>query len=180
VWNSKPVVAIFGSSQIVDGDKEYEQARTLGRLLARAGLIICNGGYGGAMEATARGASEMEGISIGLTLDAFGARGANPYLTREISNATLFERLAGFVELADAFLALTGGVGTLAEFSIVWNLFQTKQLAPKPFILVGPRWPSIVEHLHENMEIRAKDLKFLHTVATPEEAVEILKDRLGK
>lgn len=180
MWNSKPVVAIFGSSQIIDGDEGYEQARLLGRLLARAGFVICNGGYAGTMEATARGASEMEGISIGLTLKSFGSRDANPFLTREISSATLFERISNFVELAEAFVALSGGVGTLAELFTIWNLLQTHQLGPRPFILVGERWPEIVVCLRDNTEIRDKDLKFLQMVPTPQEAIIILESELAK
>ena len=174
MWNSKPVVAVFGSSQTIDGDAEYQQARLLGRLLARAGFVVCNGGYGGTMEASSRGASEMEGASIGLTVGYFGDREANPFVTREIRNATLFERLANFVGLAEAFVVLRGGVGTLAEFSIIWNLLQVGALGPKPFIFIGVHWPRIVENLRQHMKIRDKDVKLLKFVHTPEEAVEIL------
>jgi uncharacterized protein (TIGR00730 family) len=180
VWNSKPVVAIFGSSQIIDGDGEYEQARLLGRLLARAGFAICNGGYAGAMEASARGASEMDGASIGLTLKAFGKKNGNPFLTREIESDTLFERLSHFVELSEAFVAISGGIGTLAELFTIWNMMQTHQLGPRPFILIGKRWPAIIDHLHQNMEIRDKDIELLQMVSTPEEAVKILGDKMGK
>ncbi len=178
MWNSKPVIAVFGSSQVIDGDAAYEKARLLGRLLARAGLVVLNGGYTGVMEASARGAAETDGVSIGLTLETFRERGANPFLTREICSATLFERMAHFVELAEAFVALTGGVGTLAELFTIWNLMQTRQLGPRPFILIGERWPAIIDHLHRNMEVRERDLDFLRMVATPEEAVKILKDSL--
>ena len=179
MWNSKPVVAVFGSSQIIDGDGAYEQARLLGRLLARAGFVVLNGGYAGVMEASARGASEMEGVSIGLTLEAFGKRSANPFLTREICSATLFERLAHFVELAEAFVAFSGGVGTLAELATIWNLMQTHQIGSRPLILIGCHWPELIEYLHQNTKIRDKDLKFLHMVHTPEEAMEILKNSMG-
>jgi uncharacterized protein (TIGR00730 family) len=180
MWNSKPVVAIFGSSQVIEGDGEYEQARLLGRLLARAGFAICNGGYAGAMEASARGASEMEGASIGFTLRTFGRKSGNPFLTREIESDTLFERLSHFVELAEAFVALPGGIGTLAELFTIWNMLQIRQFAPRPFILLGERWPAVIDHLHQNMEIRGKDLEFLQMIASPEEAVEKLKSQLKR
>jgi uncharacterized protein (TIGR00730 family) len=180
MWNSNPVVGIFGSSQIIEGDGEYEQARLLGRLLARAGFAICNGGYAGAMEASARGASEMDGVSIGLTLKTFGRKGGNPFLTREIESDTLFERLSHFVELSEAFVAVSGGIGTLAELFTVWNMLQIRQFGSRPLILVGERWPAIIDHLHENMEIRGKDIKLLQMVSTPEEAVKILKGQMGK
>jgi len=178
VWNSKPVVAIFGSSRIIEGDGAYEEARLLGRLLARAGFAICNGGYAGTMEATARGASEMEGTCIGLTLKAFGAKNSNPFLAHEIQSATLFERLSHFAELAEAFIVLSGGIGTLAELFTTWNMAQINGLAARPLILVGGDWPEIVDRLRGTTEIRDKDMRFVHFVSTPEEAVETLKEQL--
>ena len=178
MWNSKPVVAIFGSSRIIEGDGAYEEARLLGRLLARAGFVICNGGYAGSMEATARGASEMEGVSIGLTLKAFGARNSNPFLSHEIQSATLFERLSHFAELAEAFIVLSGGIGTLAELFTTWNMAQINGRTAKPIILVGGDWPDIVDRLRGTTEIRDKDMKFLQFVSTPEEAMEALKEQL--
>ena len=174
MWNSKPVVTVFGSSQTIDGDAEYEQARLLGRLLARAGFVVCNGGYGGVMEASSRGASETGGASIGLTVDFFGGREANPFVTREIRNTTLFERLANFVGLSEAFVVLKGGVGTLAEFSTIWNLLQTRAISAKPIIFIGAQWPQIIENLRQDMRIRDKDVKLLRFVSTAEEAVKIL------
>jgi uncharacterized protein (TIGR00730 family) len=178
VWNSKPVISIFGSSQIIDGDEEYRQARLLGRLLAREGFVVCTGGYGGTMEAICRGATEMKGAAIGLTLEVFGDREANPFVTREIRNATLFERLANFTQLSEGFIALRGGVGTLGELSVVWNLMQTHAMASKPFVLLGEFWPKLLADLRRYMRIREKDIKLLHTVATPEEAVEVIKNHL--
>ena len=178
MWNSKPVIGIFGSSQIIDGDEEYQQARLLGRLLAREGFIVCTGGYGGVMEASSRGASEVDGVSIGLTLAAFGDREANPFVTREIKNATLFERLANFVQLSEAFVALRGGVGTLGELSIIWNLMQTHATNSKPFILLGEFWPHVLDNLRRNMKIREKDVRMLHIVSTPEETVQLIKKHL--
>ena len=178
MWNSKPVIAVFGSSQIIEDDAEYQQARLLGRLLAREGYVVCNGGYGGAMEASSRGASEEGGESIGLTLGIFSGGEANPFATKEIKGKTLFERLSNFVGLADAFVTLRGGVGTLGELSIVWNLIQIGGLDSRPFILVGEFWPDVLENLRQNMRIREKDVRLLHIVSTPEEAVRHIKNCL--
>jgi len=51
-------VAVFGSSEPQPGEVAYEAARGLGRALAGRGLIVVNGGYGGVMEASSRGARE--------------------------------------------------------------------------------------------------------------------------
>ena len=53
-----PVVTVFGGSHVQEGGPEYASARDLGKLLAQAGYTVCNGGYGGVMEASARGAKD--------------------------------------------------------------------------------------------------------------------------
>jgi uncharacterized protein (TIGR00730 family) len=178
MWNSKPVVAVFGSHKTPEDDEDYRRARLLGRMLARAGFVVCNGGYTGVMEASSRGASEMGGVSLGLTIAVFGDQGPNPFVTREIKSEALCERLANFVELSDAFVVFKGGVGTLAELFVIWNLMQTRALGPRPLIVVGQCWPKIIESLGENLEVRDKDLRLAHLVSTPEQAMEILKEHV--
>src|SRR5258705_14022899 len=55
------VVTVFGSSRPREGDADYEDARILGRALAKHGFSICNGGYGGGVGAVSRGAEETGG-----------------------------------------------------------------------------------------------------------------------
>jgi predicted Rossmann-fold nucleotide-binding protein len=40
------VVTVFGSSRPREGDADYEEARVLGRALAKHGFSVCSGGYG--------------------------------------------------------------------------------------------------------------------------------------
>ena len=51
-------VAVFGSSSAQQRSEGYAQAEEIGALLARRGCRVINGGYGGVMEATAKGARE--------------------------------------------------------------------------------------------------------------------------
>ena len=51
-------VAVFGSSEPVEGELLYAVARDVGRELALAGYAVATGGYGGVMEAASRGARE--------------------------------------------------------------------------------------------------------------------------
>ena len=46
---------------MAEGSRDYEAAREVSKKLAAAGFVICNGGYGGMMEASARGAKEGGG-----------------------------------------------------------------------------------------------------------------------
>ena len=70
-----PVIAVYGSSTVRDGDPAWLRARELGRELARAGATVMTGGYGGIMEACSHGAHEAGGHVIGVTVELFETRG---------------------------------------------------------------------------------------------------------
>ncbi len=37
-------------------------------------------------------------------------------------------------------MALPGGIGTLSEVTLSWSLIQTKEVAPRPLVLIGEGW----------------------------------------
>lgn len=136
-------ITVFGGSQPKPGDPVYQDALRLGQLLAGAGYILLNGGYIGTMEALSRGAAEVGGHVIGVTCDeieAWRPVKANQWVTEEWHYTSLQERMFALIRNADAFLALPGGVGTLAEITLTWNLLITGVLSPRPLILVGSGW----------------------------------------
>ncbi len=63
------IITAFGSSRPQPGSQAYETAQALGAALAKSGFVVANGGYGGTMEATARGAREAGGTTIGVTAE---------------------------------------------------------------------------------------------------------------
>lgn len=170
------VVSVFGSHAPPPGSADYEMAWDLGRRLARAGFTVMSGGYSGTMEAVSRGAKEVGGRTIGVTVDAFDRWGlkANPYLDVEIKFPTLLQRLTYLVTTGDALIALPGGVGTLSEVALAWSLLQTGALAARPLILIGERWRRWLEVYGDPRYVRAEDAALLSLVETPEEAVALL------
>ena len=168
-----PVISVFGSSRIPPDGPEYREAYAVGRLLAEAGYVVCNGGYSGTMEAVSRGAKEAGGRTIGITVDVFGGRSPNPYIDEEIGTSTLLLRLDKLTEVADGYIVLGGGIGTLLEMALVWNL-QLMAVFDKPIVLLGSDWRAAVERCSEHLMIRAVDLEALTLVDTPEQAVEAL------
>src|SRR5438067_2166083 len=133
----------FGGSRVERGSVEYEQARRLGRLLAEAGFALCNGGYNGTMEAASRGAKEAGGRTIGVTVDLFGATPPNDWIDEVENTTSLLLRLDKLTLLGDAFVVLRGGVGTLLELALVWNLVLLGASPPKPIVVVGPAWAAV-------------------------------------
>ncbi|MFH1718055.1 MAG: LOG family protein [Planctomycetota bacterium] len=143
---SRKTVTIFGTSRAGAGDPVYGLALETGRLLARGGFTIANGGYGGTMLAAAKGAAEAGGEVIGVTCSAFKSSKTNEYVTREIVTNSLDERLDKLIELGQAYVVLPGGTGTLLELAKVWELRNKGFLdADKSIILVGEFWKPLVE-----------------------------------
>ena len=70
--NHHTTVTVFGSSRPKPATPDYETAYALGSELARAGFVVCNGAYGGTMEASARGAKAAGGSTVGVTFTAGG------------------------------------------------------------------------------------------------------------
>jgi len=140
-------VTVFGGSQPKPGDPVYQDALHLGKLLAERGYTLLCGGYIGTMEALSRGAAEAGGHVIGITCDqieAWRPVKANPWVTEDWHFASLQARIFALIENCDACLALPGGVGTLAEITLTWNLLLTHILPPRPLILIGSGWHATV------------------------------------
>jgi uncharacterized protein (TIGR00725 family) len=90
---SNDTITIFGTGRAKEGDSVYKLAYETGRLLAKAGFIIANGGYGGTMLAAAKGASEAGGEVIGVTCSAFKSSEANEYVSRKVVSLYSWARL---------------------------------------------------------------------------------------
>ncbi|HZY43224.1 MAG TPA: LOG family protein [Anaerolineae bacterium] len=148
----RSIVTVFGTNAPKAGEPDYEQARALGAVLAKAGYVVATGGYFGTMEAASRGAKEAGGHVIGVTSSVFDdlRLTANPYLDEEIKFPTLFQRLHHLVTFADAWVALPGGIGTLSEVALTWSLMQVGEKSRQPFVLVGSMWRDLLENFSKN------------------------------
>jgi uncharacterized protein (TIGR00730 family) len=164
-------IAVFGSSEPVEGDPIYEAARATGRLLAASGFAVATGGYGGVMEAASRGASEAGGRAIGVTCSVFSERSANRWVTEIRETRDLHERQQVLVELADGYVVLPGKSGTLAELTLVWALHRAGSLPRRPVVLLGAGWVHFLRHLVQGSMIEPEQLAITRAVGTPEEAV---------
>ncbi len=100
-------------------------ARATGLTLARAGLtLIFGGGRTGLMGALADAALEAGGQVIGVITESMNTPAlAHSGLTRLEVTATIHQRKARMYELADGYIALPGGFGTLDELfeTLTWG-----------------------------------------------------------
>ena len=176
----KKVITIFGSSRPKEGDEEYQLAYEVGKQLSLVGFTICNGGFGGIMEASARGAKEAGGKAIGVTFNIKG-RAANSWIGENIHVPALIDRMLKLVELGDAYVVLKGGTGTLLELAAVWEFINKDLLVEKPIVIIGGFWSGVVETLREELlwEGVGDCTKFIHCVSSPDECASFLKRSLG-
>src|SRR5262245_10718071 len=175
-----PAIAVFGSNDPRPGSPAYEQAREVGRRLAAAGLTVLNGGYAGVMEASARGAREAGGRTIGVTCRAFSRRpGANRFIETEWSTADLHERTRRLIESAAGFVVLPGRSGTLAELTLLWALRKADLLGDKPIVLLGEVFEGLLRDLRRHGFLDEEVLDVTRSAASPAEAVEALRLRLA-
>ncbi len=174
-----PTITLFGSSIPEENSPEYATAYACGRTLCEAGMTVCNGGYAGTMEASAKGATEAGGKTIGVTVSTW-PRKPNRWIQQEISVPTLFERIMKLVEIGNAYVVLPGGSGTLLELSCVLELVNKGAMDQKPIVLLGGFWDGVLESLRlEPGATPSNDCtRFVHKVQTPKELASYLQSVL--
>ena len=178
-------ITLFGSSLPGEDSAAYADARRLGQLLAEAGFAVCNGGYAGLMEASARGAREAGGHTIGVTCKIWPLK-ANRWIVEEIRTESFSERLMTLIERGDAYIVLPGGTGTLAELALTWEMMNKSTLSKtvggrKPLLVMAPYWQPVIECLKQEGELnsrhrgwRAPAMEIITLVPSVDQAVECL------
>ncbi len=174
--SQETTIAVFGSSRPKPGSDAYDLAYQLGGQIASRGWTLCNGGYRGTMEASAKGAKDAGGQVIGVTCSIWSRSGVNACLDREICTDNLYERVRTLVDLSSAYIVLPGGTGTLLELSLVWELVNKKFLKGAPIILLGDFWQPIIDIVSRD------DPRCMHCVQSamaPDEAVDLIAKTVG-
>jgi uncharacterized protein (TIGR00730 family) len=167
----------------------YEAARELAHRLTdwskkldhkERRFVVCTGGGPGIMEAANRGASEAEGLSVGLTISIPDEEFDNPYLTRELHFYFhyFFMRKFWFVYLAKAVVLFPGGFGTLDELFEILTLVQTHKMRKRmPIVLFGSKyWGEVInfDALVKYGTISPDDLELFHRTDSLDEAYDII------
>ena len=120
-------LAVYCGSASPEDSRYVELARETGDCLARRGIgVVYGGGRLGLMGALAGGALAAGGEVIGVIPESLvTAEVSNPDCTQLHTVKGMHERKLMFTELADGFLTLPGGVGTMDE---LWEAVSWAQL----------------------------------------------------
>lgn len=177
-------VAVYCGSANGSDPAFLAEAKRLGTAIADAGLGLVYGGasvglMGAVADAALAGGAEVIGV---LPEILSGSEIAHRGLTRLELVATMHERKARMVKLADAFLMLPGGYGTLDEMMEIVTWKQLRMHA-KPCILVNTSgyWDGLLAFLDRAVEagfLKPDNRELLELVPDTAEAIARLRAAL--
>jgi uncharacterized protein (TIGR00730 family) len=181
-------VTIFGSARARPGSFVYEETKRVAAALAEMGCDIITGGGPGLMQAANEGVEVggKQGKSLGIRVDLPFEQEVNAFVELAFEHRTFFTRLHHFVLASDAFVVAPGGIGTVLELTMIWQLLQVRHLENTPLILVGNMWPGFIKWARtamlsfETPLINPEDIDIPHCVANADEAIEIIRASFSK
>ena len=158
----KTVIGVMGGCSATP--RTIELAHDMGRLVAENGWTLLNGGRPeGVMEASARGAKEAGGTVIGV-LFGDDRDDASPHLDYVLPTGLGSGRNIVNVLSSDVVVACEGSGGTMSEVAMALRF-------ERPVVLLGfDPGAAFLDRCGRGVWALA---------ATPEEAVTVIKDRLG-
>lgn len=168
--------------RLIEKAAYYEEARRLAQIITRVSqanghrhFVVVTGGGPGIMEAANRGADDVGGKSIGLSIVLPKEERPNLYVTPELSFQFHYfaARKMHFLMRARALVAFPGGYGTLDELFETLTLIQTRKVKPVPVLLFGESyWRRIIdfEALIDEGTIDPDDAALVEFVETADDA----------
>ena len=180
-------VTIFGSARVKAGTFGYEETKRVAAALAEMGCDIITGGGPGLMQAANEGAASTpdRAQSVGIRVDLPFEQEVNAFVTQAFEHRTFFTRLHQFVLASDAFIVAPGGIGTVLETMMIWQLLQVRHLQDTPLILVGKMWPGLIEWARSSMLsfdpplANPEDMTIPRCVANAADAIAIIREHHG-
>ena len=179
-------VTIFGSARAKPGSLAYSETRRVARALTEMGCDIITGGGPGLMQAANEGASEANvsehDKSLGIRIALPFEQDVNPFVEQAFVHDTFFTRLHHFVLASDAFIVAPGGIGTVLEAMMIWQLLQVRHLEGTPFLMVGQMWPGLIEWARQTMlagdspYVDPEDLELPVCLADADEAIAVIRE----
>jgi uncharacterized protein (TIGR00730 family) len=183
-------VTIFGSARAKPGTHVYDEVKRVAAVLAEMGCDIITGGGPGLMQAANEGAAMANALdrhqSVGIRVDLPFEQEINPFVLQAFEHKTFFTRLHHFVLASDAFVVTPGGIGTVLELMMVWQLLQVRHVHGTPLILVGKMWADLVDWAKAHLLAPALSLASVEDMAIPEcvntadEAIALLRKHHAK
>ena len=126
------------------------------------------------MEAAVRGARSAGGDTAGVIIGTARSK-PNEWVQTLYEEPTWSERLMKLITIGSGYVVMDGGVGTLNEFLMVWEM-ANKNLHKKPIILLGELVKQCVQDLKKNQWVEGVDKPAL--AESPKHVIELLNEAL--
>lgn len=168
------IIGVMGGGQA--SPEDADAAYRLGKLIAEQGWVLLNGGRrAGIMDASAKGACEAGGLTVGILPDDNMA-GTSDHIRIPILTGMGSARNSINVLSSHAVVACPGGAGTISEIALALKNGRHVVLMDSGAQNLGVQsFALYMEKCFEN-DVR-KGL--LHHAETPEEVIEKIKTLLG-
>ncbi len=165
-------VTIFGSARVPEDHWVYAAVRDVAEELTRLGCDIVTGGGPGLMaaanEGTRRADPSAVGRSVGIRVELPFEQDVNAFVSEAYEHRTFFTRLHQFVLMSDAFVVMPGGIGTVLEAMMIWQLLQVGHLRDTPLILAGKMYADLVAWCRTHMVGQEPRLAAPEDIALPQ------------
>jgi len=179
-------VTIFGSARAQPGTPVYNEVKRVAAALAQMDCDIITGGGPGLMQAANEGAASVDAPernrSVGIRVDLPFEQGVNPFVQQAFEHKTFFTRLHHFVIASDAFVVAPGGIGTVLELMMIWQLLQVRHVHDTPLILIGSMWAALLDWAKTHLLapqpplVNPEDLRIPCCVQTADEAIAKIRE----
>jgi uncharacterized protein (TIGR00730 family) len=185
VNNLKRLAVYCGSATGTD-PAFAEATRATAQAMVKSGVdLVYGGGRLGLMGLVADSMLEHGGKVYGVIPDALvNLEVAHTGITELIHVPNMHERKAKMTDLADAFIALPGGIGTFDELFEAWS-WNALGYHAKPFCLlnVAGFWDGMIafiDHATESGFLSQSRRRQLLVASTPQEALNLLDEAAGR
>ena len=175
-------VAVYCGSATGSEPLFAEAAQATARAMVSRGVdLVYGGGRLGLMGLTADAVLELGGRVYGVIPEALvNLEVAHRGVTELHTVSTMHERKAKMTDLADAFLALPGGIGTLDELFEAWS-WNALGYHAKPFCLLNVEgfWDGLITFMNHATEcgfLSEQRRSQLLVAERPDEALKLLDD----
>ncbi|MEK5741578.1 TIGR00730 family Rossman fold protein [Acinetobacter variabilis] len=170
-------IAVFCGSAMGNSKNFKEQAQALGESIANRGItLVYGGGRAGLMGVVANSALNAGGTVIGvIPQNLVDAELAHPLLTELHVVKNMHERKTKMSDLADAFIALPGGVGTLEEIfeQLTWGQLGLHQ-KPCAFLNIHGFYDELLNFLMKTTEAGFTQSRFTDALIFSSSIEEVL------
>ena len=176
-------ICVFCASKEGTNEEFQKLAKELGAKIAKKGLgLIYGGAQVGLMGQVADAALQNQGEVIGVIPESLADREiAHPGVNSLIVTTDMHERKRTMYDLADAFIALPGGMGTLEEVfeAATWTkLGMHRNGIYKPVVLLdnGEFWQDMIRFLDYQVAtgfVSQKNREIVCSAYTTDQAIEL-------